>query len=152
MFFYMAWKSFSFLFFAQSLLRMRLHGKEKQCHVTFPPRWARLHQRWRAGRSTCRDKTICPPLLPSDMHAATLHCSPSQMHLTAGGIIRSTHVSQPALLPWPAGCALVTSHQSLLQHAARTTQPNMPSAESVLESSLGRRARRTWRWLWCFHG
>lgn len=100
----------SLILLAHPLLTMHLHCKEKQCRVTFPPRWPRLHQRWRAGRSTCGDKSICPPVLPSDMHAATLHCSPSQMHLTAGGIIRSTHISQSALLPRPAECALVTSH------------------------------------------
>lgn len=51
------------------------------------------------------------------------------MHLTAGGIIRSTHVSQPALLPRPAGCALVTSHRSPLQRA------DTLSAETISEPS-----------------
>lgn len=57
--------------------------------------------------------------------------SPSQMHPTAGGINRSTHVLRPALLPRPAGCALVTSHRWPLQRA------DTPSGETISKSSPG---------------
>lgn len=134
---------FSFFFFSSShcLFTMRPRCKEKQRRVTFPPRWACRRQRWRAGRPMCGDKTICPVAPPSNS-SFTLQ-SPAKCiwryywkHLRlAAGIIA-------------AACALVTSCCCDMLHS----RPDTTSAERFSVSSLGQRARRTPRWLRCFHG